>query len=165
MSNFDGDVAEIAGTLRALSGQHEPPYSTARILEVSFPTAIVAGRQLPDGIEEAVSATCDGPLIVYRRQSVSDLRRVAEAHAIAHLVFDLERQYESCAIKRELRADAFALELLAPDHEVREFFDLLSRQWAHALTSDVHLDKIDAISSRFHVPTEMIGQRIRHLRL
>lgn len=153
VSTSDGDVAEIAGTLRALSLQFEPPYSTTRILEVVFPDAIVIGHNLPDGVDEAVSTTPCGPVIVHQPQASTDRRRVAEAHAIAHLVFDLDARVVGG--DREARADAFALELLAPDHEMREFVDQLA--------SDVSVEKVDAIATRFGVPIELLGERIRKL--
>lgn len=161
MRNFAGGVTEIAHALRHGAGQTTPPYSVPAILGAAFPDAVVTGRELPDGIEEVVAQLDDGPLILYRRELPILDQRFAIAHAMAHLLWDLGCAAYVVDGDREARADAFALELLAPDEELRErivFWPVDSGP-----DRDIYLDQVDRIAARFGVPSSEIDKRIRHL--
>lgn len=165
MRNFtDGNVVAVAEALRNLARQFEPPFSVPAILGEAFPDAVVTGRDLPEGIEELVTVTDDGVLVIYRRDLSTAERRFAVAHAIGHLLYDVEHgELVRGAVmdpEREDRADAFARELLAPDRL------LISRLifWPDSgEDAEIYADQVDRIASHFHVPSVVIDQRIREL--
>lgn len=164
--NMVGRVAAAADELRSFAGLVVPPFSTRRILESHWPTAVVTGRSLPDGIEEAVALTDDGPLIIYRRELASCERRFAIAHAIAHLVFDLGSCHRRGIVierAREIRADEFARELLIPDRALLLRVTMWPREVFTGPDLDAYMDQVDQIASTFHVPPSRIDQRIREL--
>ena len=66
----------------------EPLYSTRRIIDACFPGLVVTGRELPEGIHEAVSRTREGGVLVYNRALPTAAKRFAIAHGLAHLLFD-----------------------------------------------------------------------------
>lgn len=158
-------VVAVAEKLRALSRQVEPPYSIPLLVAEAAPDVVITGRDLPPGIEEIVTVTDDGPLIIYRRGLSTAERRYAIAHALAHLLFDQDSDGVQAGqpfdAMREQRADAFALELLAPHR-------LLAPRivyWPSEAGEDreVYMDQVDQIAAQFHVPSAQIDQRIREL--
>ena len=111
-------LVETAVDLRRRAGQVEPAFSTRQIIDACFPDALVTGRELPPGIDEVVSISPDGPVIIYRRGLPTPSQRFVIAHALAHVMFDRVRggcRPGSVGHKsREERADRFAAELLIP---------------------------------------------------
>lgn len=113
-----------------------------------------------------MTVTEDGPLIMYRRDLSTADRRFAIAHALAHLLFDFDalgvapgRPFDAV---REARADAFALELLAPHSRMMRhvvFWPLDDR----GDDREAYMDQVDHIAAAFHVPSGQIDQRIRAL--
>ncbi|MGN6105447.1 MAG: ImmA/IrrE family metallo-endopeptidase [Kofleriaceae bacterium] len=162
-------LVQIAASLRRRAGQHSLPFSTTMIVAACFEGAAVTGRHLPPDVDEAVTVTEDGPLIVYRRGLPTADQRFAIAHAVAHLLFDLDDEANACAVGRagavdcEDRADRFAAELLAPLSHVAE----LVRCWPSAdpHEHEAYLDHVDQLASMFHVPSTVIDRRIRQLEL
>lgn len=163
MRSFDSlvDVAEALRNLARLTGA---PFALPAIFGAAWPAGVVTGRVLPAGIEEIVTVTRDGPLIIYRRELPSPERRFAIAHAFSHLLWDLGGRAKGAGRfdrRCEQRADAFALELLAPD---RLLWPLIVF-WPHdgGDDSDIYADQVDRIATHFHVPTSAIDRRIREL--
>lgn len=161
--NFD--LVGVAEELRALSCQAEPPFSLPPIVAARWPDASITGRDLPSGVEEIVAFTSDGPLIVYRRDLSTAERRFAIAHALAHLLFDdgstgvqAGHPFDS---EQEVRADDFALELLAPWRCLRRHILLLPSE--DRCDQESYLDQVDQIAAIYHVPPSAIDQRIRTL--
>lgn len=159
-----GDLVATAVRLREVAGQVEPAFSTRQIIEACFPDAAVTGRHLPPGIEEMVTRTSEGPLIVYSRTLHPPRQRFVIAHAIAHLLFDGDRimaaarpGFVGCP-EAEARADAFAAELLVPLAELASYVGV-----PPGTTDDLYLDQVDEIASHFNVTTCLIDQRIREL--
>lgn len=155
----ESQLARIASDLRELAGERTPAYRTRALVEAVFPGTLVTGGHLPDGIDEMVTRTTDGPLIVYRRSLPGPEQRLVIAHALAHLVFDDDRPGVP---EIEARADAFAVELLAPLAAVRS----LVTRWPcrDADDHELYLDHVDEIASRFAVPAHVIDSQIRRLR-
>lgn len=159
-------LVEIAADIRRRSGQTEPAFSTRRIVDACFPDTLVTGRELPPGIDEAVSISQNGPVILYRRGLPTPSQRFVIAHALAHLLFDRVRG--GCRPgsvghrSREERADRFAAELLLPLELLREYVG----RWPSQDTSEheKYLDQVDEIASHFQVPTGLVDKRIRELR-
>lgn len=157
-------LVEIAADLRARAEQHEPAFSTRQIIERCFPNALVTGRELPPGIDEAVSETPQGIVILYRRGLPTPSQRFVICHALAHVIFD--RVVGGCRPGsvghrcREERADAFAAELLLPLDRLEEYVGC----WPDAENRDRYLDQVDEIASHFQVPTGLVDKRIRELR-
>jgi Zn-dependent peptidase ImmA (M78 family) len=158
-------LVEVAEDLRRRSGQKEPAFSTQQIVSACFPGALVTGHSLPPSIDEAVSRTPDGIVILYRRGMSTAEQRYAIAHALGHLIFDGPEA--ACSVgsagitECEARCDRFADELLAPLERLREFVTLVP-----PVGSDqeaVYLDQVDQIASHFHVPAGVIDRRIREL--
>ncbi len=156
-------IAARAGELRLRAGQINPPFSTRIILDTAFPTALVTGCDLPDGVDEVVSITDGDPVILYRRGLPVPEQRFAIAHALGHLVFD--RIVGACRPgyvgdpTRELRADEFAAELLVPFFA---FQCLL--EWAPAdegADRDLYLDQVDRLASLFNVTAAVMDERVR----
>jgi Zn-dependent peptidase ImmA (M78 family) len=159
-------LVEIAAGLRDKAGQTEPAFSTRQIVEASFPTALVTGRQLPPGIDEAVSETADGIVILYRRSLPTSSQRFVIAHALAHVIFDRHRggcrPGSAGHQSREDRADRFAAELLLPIARLEEYVGC----WPSLVQAenDRYLDQVDEIASHFQVPSGLVDKRIRELR-
>lgn len=159
-------IAEIAANLRHRAGQTEPAFSTRRIIDACFPHTLVTGRHLPPGVDEVVSETPDGAVILYKRGLPTPSQRFVIAHALAHLIFDRVRG--GCRpgsvghTSREDRADRFAAELLVPLSYLRQCVDC----WPSAdpVEHDHYLDQVDEIASYFQVPSGLIDKRIRELR-
>lgn len=160
MRNFVGGVAEVARAIRVAAQQFAPPYSLSAILEVVSAAAVITGCELPDGVEEVVAVTEDGPLILYRRELSTEDRRFALAHAIAHLVYDLDGSAYVVDDDRERRADEFALELLAPSDEMERKLVYLPEDGEDR---SIYMDQVDLIAAHFHVPAPQIDKRIREL--
>lgn len=158
-------LVETAANLRRRARQLQPPFSTRKIIAASFPKVAVTGRTLPPRIDELATRTRDGGLIVYRRDLPIPDQRVAIAHGLAHLIFDDDK--DACAVGSvgtpacELRADAFAAELLAPlEILLREM-----KRWRDRSQSrEIYLDRVDQLASLFHVPADVIDVRIRVVR-
>jgi len=152
----------MAATLRALSDQVEPPFSLSSIIRSVFPTVIVTGRDLPAGVEEVAALTCDGPLIIYRRDLPLGARRFAIAHALAHLLYDADTKGvqpgRPFSVRREIRADVFALELLAPHVSMIRHVLI----WPSA-GEPSNADQSVRIAASFGVPPVEIDKRIRAL--
>jgi Zn-dependent peptidase ImmA (M78 family) len=159
----DGNIVAVAEAIRCQAQQTEPPFSLPEILEGLCLNAVVAEHDLPDGIEEIVSVTADGPLVILRRDLVLSERRFAIAHAIAHLVYDLpaltSRSGRITDEDREIRADWFARELLAPRRCVRPRIVY----WPDGVEIDIYDDQLARLASRFQVPSRAIDQQIREL--
>ena len=159
-------LVEIAADLRLRANQTEPAFSTRHIVEARFPGALVTGRVLPAGIDEAVSATRDGVVILYSRSLPTPSQRFVIAHALAHLLFD--HRHGACRPgsvgdeNREERADRFAAELLIPLDRLAEYVG----RWPSANEVEQHkyLDQVDEIASHFQVPSGLVDRRIRELR-
>lgn len=163
-SFIGGNVVAVAEALRNLARETVPPFSVPAILGEAFPDAVVTGHDLPEGIEELVTVTPDGVLVIYRRELSTAERRFAIAHAIGHLLYDVDRgrlvQGALMDADREDRADAFALELLAPDRLMRSRIVFWPDQGAD---TEIYADQVDRIATHFHVPGAVIDQRIREL--
>lgn len=160
-------TVEIAAALRTRAGLTKPPYSTTRIIQTCFPDVVVTGRKLPPLVDEIVTRTADGPLIVYRRGLSSGEQRLAIAHGLAHLIYD--DAADSAGVGRvgtqscEERADRFAAELLVPLCDLSRVVQL----WpVRAQTGSAHedfLDQVDQIAALFNVAAGLIHERIRRL--
>lgn len=159
-------LVEIAAELRHRSDQTEPSFSTRRIIETCFPRALVTGRDLPPGVDEAVSETPQGIVILYRRGLPTPSQRFVIAHALSHVIFDRVRG--GCRPgsvghqSREKRADRFAAELLLPLSYLREYVG--SWPSKEPAEQERYLDQVDEIASHFQVPTGLVDKRIRELR-
>lgn len=158
-------LARVASWIRELAEQKEPAFSTRQIIEACFPTALVTGGKLPDGVHELVSRRDEGPVIVYSRALSGPQQRFAIAHALAHLIFDGDEASArpGCAGRAdcEERADAFAAELLAPLEELRPYVG----RWPSldAEEHELYLDMVDEIASHFVLPAMVIDEQIRRL--
>jgi hypothetical protein len=159
-------LVEIAANLRHKSNQHDPSFSTRLIIDACFPNALVTGRELPPGIDEAVSVTPAGATILYRRGLPTSSQRFAIAHGLAHVLFDRVRggcRPGSAGHKsREDRADRFAAELLVPLSILREYVGRFPSE--DPVEQEKYLDQVDEIASHFHVPSGLINKRIIELR-
>lgn len=159
-------LVEIAADLRQRADQTDPAFSTRQIIERCFPHALVTGRNLPPGVDEVVSETPQGIVILYRRGLPTPSQRFVIAHALAHVIFDRVRG--GCRpgsvghASREKRADRFAAELLAPLNVLREYVGCWPSK--DATESERYLDQVDEIASHFQVPAGLIDKRIRELR-
>ncbi len=157
-------LVEIAADLRRRAVQLTPPFSTKRIIAASMPGIVVTGSKLPDGMDEVVRLHDKRPIIVYQRSLSSPEQRIAIAHGLAHVLFDDETaclRVGSAGIPAiEERADAFAVELLAPLTSVSRFAQ-------HGPSSgdehEIYLDHVDGIASLFAVPSYVIDSQIRRL--
>ena len=156
-----------AHKLRLNAGLTGPAFSVAAILRTSYPDAIVTGYEFPPGIDEAVSRTPEGIVILYRRSLSNGDRRFAIAHAIGHLVLDADRAQpdrygRAGSVADEVRADAFASELLVP-------LDVLAGHLLIGLRPDdpsqrqIYLDHCDELAHLFQVEAHVIDERIRQL--
>ena len=156
-------LVEKAAELRSRSGQYEPAFSTRLIIDECFPDVLVTGSALEPGIDELVSSTPQGPIILYRRGLATPDQRFAIAHGLAHLIFDgnngICRPGYVGDPERELRADRFAAELLVPLVELRPYVG--RRPSTNRTEHELYLDMVDEIASHFHVPAWVVDQRIR----
>ncbi len=156
-------LVEIAADLRHKSDQTEPAFSTRRIIETCFPRALVTGRELPVGVDEAVKITPQGAVILYRRGLPTPSQRFVIAHALAHVMFDRVRggcrPGSAGHAGRERRADSFAAELLIPLSYLRDYVGT----WPDDADQDRYLDQVDEIASHFQVPIAIVDKRIREL--
>lgn len=156
--------SEIAEEMRRRAGQDEPAFSTRAIVDACFPDAIVTGRELPVGVQDMVTLTERGPLIVYRRGIAAADQRFAIAHAVAHLMFDLvdgaRPAFDNAEV--EARADDFALELLAPLAELEPYVGRFPDEGTE-VERELYLDQVDEIASHFNVPAWVIDKQIRRL--
>ena len=160
-------TVEIAAALRTRAGLTKAPYSTTRIIRTCFPDVVVTGRKLPPLVDEIVTRTADGPLIVYKRGLSSGEQRLAIAHGLAHLLFD--DATDAAGVGRvgtpscEERADRFGAELLVPLSDLSR----VVRLWpAHARAGSAReefLDHVDQIAALFNVTAPLIHERIRRL--
>lgn len=158
-------LVEIAAELRLRAGQTKPPFSTRKIIESSFPDALVTGGRLPAQLDELVTLFSDGPVILYARSLPGPEQRRAIAHALAHLIFDdarvCMRPGRPGVIANEERADAFADELLAPIELVRARADRAPSDDPEE--HEIYLDRVDELASTFSVPASVIDLQIRKL--
>jgi hypothetical protein len=158
-------LVEIAAELRHRSNQTEPSFSTRQIIDACFPHALVTGRQLPPGVDEAVSETPQGIVILYRRGLPTPSQRFVIAHALAHVIFDRVRGGARAGstghASREKRADRFAAELLIPLAVLRDYVGA----WPDDPDQERYLDQVDEIASHFQVPSGLVDKRIRELRV
>lgn len=149
----------VAEELRTRALQVVPPFSPEALLASACPGAVVVGCDLPDGVDELVAVTPDGVLVLHRADAD---RRLACAHAIAHLVLDVDdghlRPGPMLDPEREARADDLALELLAPDRLLLERVIF----WPTG-SADIYEQQLDSIAAHFGVPRASIDSRIRHL--
>lgn len=147
-----------------MAGQTEPAFSTRQMIATCFPDAVVTGKNLPHGVEEVVSRTPDGPVIVYNRSLSPPAQRFVIAHAMAHLFFDDAETAARIGYAgdpaAEARADAFAAELLVPLDELDAYVGV-----DPSSTDDLYLDQVDEIASHFNVSRGLIDKRIRALRM
>lgn len=156
-------LVDVTSEVRRRARQDEPSYSTTAIVSMWFPRAVVTGRVLPDGFNEVVARTTDGPIIIYSRNMPVGKQRLAIAHALAHLLFDGDAS--ACRpgflgdVGVEVRADAFARELLVPATVLRErVYCWPSNDNAE---NEIYLDHCDDLASIFNVPSHVIDERIR----
>jgi len=157
-------IVVAAASVRAVAGEHREAFSTSRIVDALFPDAVVTGRRLPAGVQEAVSTTSRGPVIVYSRELSPPAQRFVIAHAIAHLLFDADRPTAAARVgfagdpATEARADAFAAELLVPLERLAALIEVRP-----ASGDDFYLDQVDSLASHFNVPRGLIDKRIREV--
>lgn len=153
-------VVAVAYDIRQRVGKKGTYYSARTVIETCYPDVMVTGAALPPGIAEVVEVRGGQKTIFYNRRINPMAQRVAIAHGLAHIIFDLGtverreclRESERMATSRvERRADLFAGELLAPLDEIDEHFDddLFPRDPALRQHFD---DEVDHIASTFHVP-------------
>jgi hypothetical protein len=154
--------AVVAEELRCRAQETDPPFSVERLLDEASPGAVVAGHDLPEGIDEVVAVTPDGAVILHRCGLVAYALRFAVAHAIAHILLDVDeghlRPGPLVDDERESRADALALELLAPDRLLQPKIVF----WPSG-SEDIYAEQLERISVHFGVPLAAIDQRIRQL--
>ncbi len=158
-------LVEKAADLRRRANQVEPAFSTRQIIDACFPDVLVTGSQLEPGIDELVSSTPQGPVILYRRGLSTPDQRFAIAHGLAHLIFDGNKGVCRPGYvgdpERESRADLFAAELLVPLGNLAPY---IGRQPSeNAVEQELYLDMVDEIASHFHAPAWVIDQRIREV--
>lgn len=160
-------LVETAADLRRRAGQTEPAFSTRQIIDACFPDVLVTGRDLPPGIDEAVSVARAGSVILYRRALPVSSQRIAIAHGLAHVIFDRTRggcrPGSAGQPAREARADRFAAELLLPLSVLREYIG----RWPSKIEieQEKYLDQADEIASHFNVPAGLVDKRIREIAL
>lgn len=160
-------TVEIAAALRTRAGLTKAPYSTTKIIQACFADVVVTGRVLPPLVDELVTRTADGPLIVYRRGLSSGEQRLAIAHALAHLIFD--DVADAAGVGRvgtpacEERADRFAAELLVPLADLSRVVQIWPARASRGAAREHFLDHVDQISALFNVPSAVILERIRRL--
>jgi len=168
-----GRVVAAAHRLRERAELTKPPYSARTLIERCFPALVVTGESLPRGVFEATTIHDGKRIIVYNRRINTAAQRVAIAHGLAHLLFDLvdKRGRLEChgveareaaggnhdAVER--RADLFAGELLVPFDDLDAHFegDLFPRSPAARRVFD---DDVDHVASTFKVPPGFVRWRL-----
>jgi Zn-dependent peptidase ImmA (M78 family) len=154
--------AEIAANLRRRADQNQPAFSTADIIEASFPGIVVAGHDGDPALVGMLMRAC-GHVILYQRDLSFPEQRVRIAHALAHLIYDGDGRVASCTFNPEAEARAwhFVDELLVP------FTDLARHvyRWPPIEQREmtIYRDQCDMLASRFAVPARLIDKRIRDL--
>jgi uncharacterized protein DUF955 len=156
------EVIQAATGARRVAGLTKEPYSTKAIVAALYPGSHVQNARLPRRIQEAVRPTIGAEIIIYARRYEPPHQRFVIAHALAHLIFDWDAPgahvgYAGDAM-REARADAFALELLAPLARVHALIDR-----DMSTSDDSYHEQLDHLSSRFHLPRWAMAKRIRQL--
>jgi len=151
----------VAEELRCRAHETEPPFSVEKLLDSASPGAVVVAHDLPEGVDEVVAVMPEGAVIVHRCGLVAFALRFAIAHAIAHILLDVDeghlRPGPIIDDERETRADDLALEILAPDRLLRPrvvFWPSPDADYA---------EQLELIALHFGVPSEAIDQRIRQL--
>ena len=135
-----------------------------------FADTVVTGRVLPKDVDELVTRTSAGGLIVYKRGLAVPDQRFAIAHALSHLLYDLDAEHDAAGVgfvgnpKCEARADAFGAELLVPLADLAQHVN----QWpsnpvATTAEREHYLDQVDQIAGIFNVPQWVIAKRISKL--
>jgi Zn-dependent peptidase ImmA (M78 family) len=167
----------IASTVQWIHGElqyYDPPFSVSNVMERLFPEIDVVGRDMdpyatievyPRGLPNGTKA-----VIAYREQSHHSTQRFSIGHELGHWLLDFGRgsRLEEGGCNghkgREKRADAFALELLAPLWVLDRFVDF-----------EVHPDKTDAdamarrnqriqrLASRFNLSLRCMRLRVFEL--
>jgi len=160
-------LVEIAAELRRRAGLTKPPYSTTTIIQSCFPSVLVTGFRLPDGVDELATSASEGATILYSRSLPIPDQRYAIGHGLAHLIFDDRsaciRPGKRQPNKYERRADYFSAELLAPAADVRSLVELLPSDEGE--DREVYLDHVDQLASKFCLPAHVIDVQIRRLGL
>ena len=158
-------LVEIAADLRRKAGLIRPPYSSRAIIEASFPSALVTGGILPEGVDEMVSQRPDGPVIIYARHLSGPGQRYVIGHGVAHLIFDDESVCARAGSRgdpaAEARADLFSALLYVPFEDLRP----LVRHWPSRDLEDheIYLDHVDQLASTFQMPAAVIDEQIQRL--
>lgn len=161
------EIAAVARDIRRRANQIEPAFSTRQIIEECFPSVMVTGAPLPEGVDEIVSSRPEGFAIVYSRLLSGPEQRLAIAHGLAHVLFDFAtadaRARPGCVgiPAVEVRADYFAAELLAPLEELAPYVG----RWPSSDPEDheIYLDMVDEIASHFVLPASVIDLQVRAL--
>jgi len=114
-------------------------------------------------VHEAVSRTETGVVLIYRRSLTIPEQRVAIAHGVGHLVFDMHQHVTGFVREafRERRADAVAAELLVPLDDLAPRLRCLPSRVAQE--QQIYLDHVDELAGLFAVPARLIRDRIRLL--
>jgi len=152
-------MVEVAHSLRVRAQLSRPAFSTRAIVDASFPDAVVTGHDLPVGVDEAVTRTDEGIVILYRRGLSSPEQRFAIAHAVGHLLYDHVTAKKVSEAFRERRADRFASELLVPLYELARVLEVLPSK--NPDEQRIYLDHVDQLASYFNVPAMLVRSRIR----
>lgn len=153
-----------------------PSYSTTAVLTKCFPSIVVTGGDLPDGVN-AISENRGGQRTIYYRRGIpSDEHRVAIAHEMYHFMSDLKNANglrESSAVERsiaflrrqsdpiEQACDLFAGELLVPLHVLDEYAP--EDPFADGEDAEAVANAIDRCASRFQVPLWFMQWRLEAL--
>lgn len=153
-----------AAALRVRANQLTPPYSVRAIALEVFPDALITGRPLPNGVHEIVTLTDQGPLIMYHRALPTCDQRIAIGHALGHLIRDVAygRLTGFADPFVERRADDFSCELLAPIEEIDRHVTDYPRH-ADWIETQIHLDTVDELAAKFHVPQWVVNRQIATL--
>jgi Zn-dependent peptidase ImmA (M78 family) len=147
--------------------------SLRKMILANRPDIVVTGETLPTGVLESVLLAPDRPpVIMYNRRYNQPAQRVAVAHGVAHVLFDVERAvtyacgraYEDERVDIiERRADLFAGELLCPLEDLDEAFagaDLFPRSPGPRRKFD---DYCDHVASQKRVPVGFLRWRLYDL--
>lgn len=159
-------TAMIAASFRSRANLRTPAFSTSKIIESCFPDTVVTGRHLPEGVQELVTVTPTGPLILYQRKLPILEQRFAIAHALGHLIYDFRDGRSLAPLfdpAVESRADDFALELLTPLEHIRKCAPAMP-EGDDSLDREEFLDQVDEMASRFQAPPWAIRRQIQRLK-
>jgi Zn-dependent peptidase ImmA (M78 family) len=135
----------------------------AELSQAQAADAVVTGRRLPSGVQEVVTTTRRGPIIVYSRELSPSAQRFVIAHAIAHLLFDAGRPAPPASAspvtqRRRRERTRSPPELLVPIDRLAALIDVRP-----ASGDDFYLDQVDSMASHFNVPRGVIDKRIREV--